>query len=74
VTATGFGFRQEVVAVSWDMPPQVLGTRSANALGSFAGTTALTFTVPLSASVGTHLVYGVGQTSHAVGVASFMVH
>jgi hypothetical protein len=74
VAVAGFGFRQEVVAVSWDSLPQLLGTRPANALGSFSGTTALTFTVPLSATVGPHLVYGVGETSHAVGAAVFTVH
>ncbi len=74
VFAAGFGFTQETVAVYWDKPPQLLGTRAANALGSFAQSTALSFTVPLSASVGTHLVYGVGLRSHAVGGAVFTVH
>jgi len=74
VTA-GFGFgKQELVAVYWDKPAQVLGSSTTSATGSFFGTTALTITVPSTATLGRHVVYGVGQTSHAVGATYVTVH
>ncbi len=75
VQALGFGFAAgEQVKVYWNTPRQFLGTATANALGSFSGTTALTVTVPAGAPLGANLVFGVGQTSSARGIGGLSVH
>ena len=73
VTISGYGFRHETVSVTWDSPAQQLGTRTANTVGSFVGTTALTVTIPLHATAGAHVITGVGQTSHTSGKAVFTI-
>jgi hypothetical protein len=75
IVTSGFGFGAgEQVRVFWDAPPQVLGSTTSGATGSFYGTTAVTATVPLSITTGVHTVYAVGQTSHTIGSAVFTVH
>jgi hypothetical protein len=64
----GFGFGpNERVKVWWNTtPPMLLGTASATSAGSFV----LTCT---PAATGTHVLYAVGQTTHAVGRTVFTV-
>jgi hypothetical protein len=65
--AYGYGFgAAEVIKLYWDTPTNFLGTTRSNALGSFYGTTAISFTVPSNATVGNHLIIAVGQRSRAV--------
>jgi hypothetical protein len=64
ITAYVFGFGAgETVDVSWNDPPQLLGTPTANAQGSGS----LTITIPVNASPGVNGVTGVGQTTKAIG-------
>lgn len=74
VAAIGFGFgAQESVTLYWDKPLRFLGSVRSTAQGSFYGPTAVTFTVPLGVTPGFHVVYGIGQTSHAIGAGIFDV-
>lgn len=74
ITANGFGFGAgEQVKVYWNNPRTLLGTATANSLGTFAGTTALTVTIPAGAPTGSNLLGGVGQTTHAVGKGTVTV-
>lgn len=68
VTAQGFGYGAlEPVKVVWNTSAgQVLGMATSNAVGSFVGSTAITFTVPVNAP-GSYPVYGLGQQGHATG-------
>lgn len=69
VGAAGLGFgAQEAVTLYWDKPSQLVGTTTTTALGSFSGAAAVTVTIPLSATVGLHTIYGVGHSTHAVGL------
>jgi hypothetical protein len=52
-----------VVDVYWNEPRQLLGTATANSLG----TGSLTIAIPLNAVPGVNEVIGVGQTSKAIG-------
>jgi hypothetical protein len=73
-TAQGFGFGSgEAVAVYWDSPRQLLGTATVNSEGSFAGSSALTITIPANASPGLNAVIGIGQTTNAVGLGKIEV-
>jgi hypothetical protein len=75
VVTMGFGFSAtEPVKVYWGKPSTLLGTTTSNAQGSFYGSSAVTGTVPLLAPNGLHYLYGVGQTSRAVGSGAFTVH
>ena len=63
-TAYVYGFGAgEVVDVYWNEPRQLLGTATANSLG----TGSLTIAIPLNAVPGVNEVIGVGQTSKAIG-------
>lgn len=74
VVAAGFGFgNREAIKVYWDTPARWLGAGVSNAAGSFFAGTGITITVPLSATAGTHYVYGVGQMSHTVGLGRVTV-
>ncbi len=69
-TAYVFGFGAgETVDVYWNEPRQLLGTATANGLGS--GT--LTITIPANASPGINGVIGVGQTTKAIGIGKVTV-
>jgi hypothetical protein len=71
----GFGFgAAEAVKEYWDTPLTPLGATTSNTLGSFYGASAITSTVPLRATTGQHYLYGVGQTSQALGIGRFYVH
>jgi hypothetical protein len=71
--ATGYGFNPaEPVSVYWDKPLTLLGSTTSGARGSFSGVTAVTGTVPLSATSGLHLVFAVGAGSRASTL--FTVH
>jgi len=79
-TATGLGFGSfQTVRVYWSTPKTLLGTATANALGTFSGSAALTFAVPDGAPLGPNKVYGVGESTEsiiggkAIGVGSFTV-
>jgi hypothetical protein len=69
----GFG-PQEPLAAYWDRQPPPVGTTITTAQGSFYDAAAVTVTVPVRATVGQHVLYAVGQTSHAEGAALFTVH
>ena len=64
----GFG-AGETVNVYWNNPRQLLGTATADALGSGA----LTITIPAAASPGINRVIGVGQTTNAIGIGGVKV-
>lgn len=68
----GLGFApHETVVAYWGVPGGLrLGSTTASALGGFGGTSALSFTVPMSAT-GPYAVYSVGQTSGNVAVSLF---
>lgn len=72
VIGAGFG-ANEPLTLYWNKPARLLGATSSNGLGTFAGSAAITSTVPLSATVGFHVVYAIGHTSHSVAVAGFVV-
>lgn len=75
VVATGSGFgASEPVNVNWNGPAGLsLGTTASDIVGGFGGATAVTVTVPLTASVGVHTIYAAGQSSGARAVTSFTV-
>jgi len=61
-TAQGYGFLSfEQVHVYWQNPNTFLGMASANAEGTVAGTSALSFSVPSGAPTGPNVVYGAAQ-------------
>jgi hypothetical protein len=65
-TATGLGFGSfQTVRVYWSTPKTLLGTATANALGTFSGSAALTFAVPDGAPLGPNKVYGWGNPPRA---------
>ncbi len=68
VLGAGFG-AHEPVTLYWDKPVQALGTATSTTLGSVG----MTITIPLSATSGLHLIYAIGQTTHAVTAGVFMV-
>lgn len=71
----GFGFgANEPVALYWDKPLTPLGTRTASSLGGFYGATAVTSTVPLSATTGVHYIYAVAPSGRADTIGWFYVH
>lgn len=70
----GFGFgAQEQVKLHWYQPLALMGATQTNALGSFSGATAITMTVPLSATLGVGLIFGTGQTTFSIGFGFFDV-
>jgi len=74
ITAQGLGFgAAETVSVYWNNPRQLLGTATANSEGSFAGSGALTITIPANASPGLNAVIGIGQTTRATGIGKIEV-
>ncbi len=69
----GFGFAAgEPVKAYWYPGLSPLGGTTTNALGSFAGSSAISFTVPMSAT-GTYYVLAVGQHSHSMAVSRFVL-
>jgi hypothetical protein len=60
----------ETVLLYWDTPT---GPAIKSTVSSTHGAAATTFTVPAEAPPGQHLVFAVGQLSHAEGVALFIV-
>ncbi len=74
VIVHGFSFGSfETVNIYWQNQRDLLGTVTANADGTFSDSAAFTFTVPSDASTGSNMVIGKGQTTGAVGRASFTV-
>jgi hypothetical protein len=66
--ALGFG-AGEAVDIYWSNPRRLLGTATANEQGSGA----LTITVPANASPGINGLFGIGETSHAIGIGEVVV-
>ncbi|MGA3076474.1 MAG: hypothetical protein ABSG56_22635, partial [Bryobacteraceae bacterium] len=64
----GFG-SGETVDVYWNNPRQLLGTATADAVGSGA----FTITIPATASPGINGVIGVGQITKAIGIGRVTV-
>jgi hypothetical protein len=63
-TALGYGFGAgEAVRIYWYNPRRLLGTVTASNKGS----SSLTVTIPSDAPAGNNLVFGVGQTTQAIG-------
>ena len=74
VTTSGFGFTPgDTVLVYWDHPRTNVGTVTAGRNGSFAGSQALTFQIPVGSSPGTHVIAGVANSSLAVGRGTVVV-
>lgn len=73
-TGDGFGAAESVNLTLDSLGGTALGSTSSDALGSFGGVTAVTFTVPLGTPSGVHLIYAAGQSSGAATVAAFLVH
>ena len=74
VTAQGDGFGSlEKIDVYWNSPQTFLGTASADVNGTFAGSAAITFTVPAGALPGVNRVRGKGETTKAHDAALFTV-
>lgn len=72
--AQGLGFGSgETVSVYWNNPRRLLGTATANSVGSFLGTSALTITIPADASPGLNAVIGIGQSTGAIGIGEIKV-
>ena len=68
VVAQGFGFGAgEPVQVYWNNPRIFLGTATANNRGSFLDGSALTIMIPTDAPTGPNAVFGVGQSTKAIG-------
>jgi len=72
VTVTGhdFGSLQQIT-ISWSNPKIVLGTVMSDVHGTFAGSGALTFTVPTGSAAGSHKISAIGAS--ASGYAEFTV-
>ncbi len=49
-----------------DEPRELIGTATADALGSFVGSGALTVTIPADASSGTNALIGIGESTIAL--------
>jgi len=74
VTASGVAFAaSEQVKVFWEQPATALVTATTARQGGFTGSGALPFHVPVGALRGAHVVRAVGQSSHAVAYALFIV-
>jgi hypothetical protein len=70
ITAHGVGFGAgEEVSVYWNEPRQLLGTTTANAQGG----TSLQITIPANAATRGNKVFGVGQTTSAIGSGGILV-
>jgi hypothetical protein len=73
-TAEGLGFGAgETVSVYLDEPRLLLGSATANSLGSFAGSNALTVAIPAKASQGIDALIGIGNTTGAIGIGKITV-
>jgi hypothetical protein len=73
VIASGYGFGpDETVNLNWDSPPLTLGSITTDSLGSFAGSRAITFTIPAS-KTGGHFIFAIGQSTGVRGVTDFVV-
>jgi hypothetical protein len=74
VAAEGLGFGAgETVSLYLDNPRELIGTATANALGSFVGGTALTVTIPADASTGLNALVAIGSTTGAIGIGKLIV-
>jgi hypothetical protein len=66
--AQGVGFgKGETVNIYWSNPRQLLGTATADNSGSFLDGSAPTITIPTGAATGLDAVFGVGQSTKAIG-------
>ncbi len=74
ITLRGYGFGAgETVSVYLQNPQKLVGTATANALGSLVGPGALSILVPLDAARGANEFYGVGVTTQAIGFGNILV-
>lgn len=65
VAVSGYGFPASArVVVYWSEPRILLGIATTDANGAFAGTFALTFTIPFGAAPGANRVQGVWDCTH----------
>lgn len=70
----GYGFGpSETVKIWWKNPRFFLGNATADVNGTFANSTAFTFTIPTWAPPGLNMVVGVGATTVALGGGPFTV-
>jgi hypothetical protein len=74
VAAEGLGFGAgETVSVYLDNPRELLGTATANTLGSFVGAEALPVAIPANASTGLNALVAIGSTTGAIGIGKLIV-
>jgi hypothetical protein len=72
--AEGLGFGAgETVSVYLDNPRELLGTATANTLGSFVGADGLSVTIPANASTWLNALLGIGSTMGATGIGKLIV-
>jgi len=72
--AGGVGFGAgETVNVYLANPRQLLGSTSANAVGSFLGSSGLSITIPSNAPPGDNAVLGIGQSTGAIAIGMVKV-
>ena len=73
-TAQGVGFGSgETVSVYLDEPRELLGTATADRVGSFISSNAATVQIPANAKRGLNGFIGVGQTTNAIGLGKLVV-
>jgi hypothetical protein len=72
VTMSGYGYgARQTVTAFWNTAGGIrLGMTTTDGVGTFAGSSAITFTVPMS-PFGSYKVYGVGQGGHGITSATF---
>lgn len=73
VSGSGFG-AHEAVTLYWDRPLQSVGATTSSTVGAFYGATGVTITIPVGTTAGWHLIYGLGQATHALGVGMVYVY
>jgi hypothetical protein len=74
IAAQGVGFGAgETVNVYLDSPRELLGTATADALGSFVGKDAQPVTIPADASTGLNALVAIGATTGAIGIGKLII-
>ena len=74
VTVQGYGYgAEELVGFYWQNTKSRLGLPFTDANGTFSGSSAVTFTVPSTASPGTNTYVGIGEDTRAKAYAAFTV-
>ncbi len=74
VAAEGVGFGAgETVSVYLDNPRELIGTATANTVGSFVGANAIPVTIPANASTGLNALVAIGEKTGAIGIGKLIV-